>query len=179
MAARKRRRKPGVLWRVVFGYNGPTKGALKKAWTQTFSKTFPIKERDAVTGHVRTRYMRVEKDGRVVEVKAPAKKKRAPAKKPTAKRGASQPSKPSRASKGGTTPRRTAAPVAPAGRRTKATPLADRVLRNPDGTLAGSKPASPEQQLRKAEAEYRKALRNAATAGRRADELLGWKTPRR
>jgi hypothetical protein len=33
MAARKRSRKrAGLLWRVPFGYNGPTKAALKKSF---------------------------------------------------------------------------------------------------------------------------------------------------
>lgn len=180
MAVKKRRsKKPGLLWRVLFGHNGPTKGELKKLLGLTFSKTFPIQERDAATGRVRTRYMRIEPDGRVVETKAPAKKKRGVAKKSAAKRAASQQSKPSRASKSGGTPRRSTTSTSPAGRRSKPVPLADRVLRNSDGTLAGSKPASPEQQLRKAEAEYRKALRNANAAGRRADELLGWQAPKR
>lgn len=167
-STKRRKRGPGLLWRLLFGHNGPTKSELKKLLGLTFSKTFPVKERDAVTGRVRTRYMRVEADGKVHEVKAPAKKKRTAAKKSTGRRAASQPSKPSRTSGSGSTPRRQAgAPAAPARPRRKVEPLADRVLRNPDGTLAGSRPADPVKQLRQAEQAYLKA-------SRRAEVLLGW-----
>lgn len=188
MAARKKRRhKPGLLWRLLFGSNGPTKGELKKLLGLTFSKTFPVQERDALTGRVRTHYMRIEPDGRVVEAKAPQKKKRTAAKrtaakKTTGRRTASQPSKPSRASKSSTTRSRSTASATPTARRPKAAPIEERYLQNPDGTFAGSQSANPEQRLRKAEVEYRKALRNAEAAGRRAEGLLGWQkqpTPRR
>jgi len=179
MAARKKgSHKPGLLWRVLFGHNGPTKGELKKLLGLTFSKTFPVKERDGLTGRVRTRYMRIEADGRVVETKAPQKKKHTRPKKTVGYRTASQPSKPSQASKPGTTRRRSTA-SAPSARQPKAEPIRERFLQNPDGTFAGSESANPERRLRKAEAEYQKALRNAQAAGRRADrhaeELLGWR----
>lgn len=170
------KRHPGLIWRVLFGHNGPTKGALKKAWTQTFSKTFTIYERDPLTGRVQKHLMRVEADGRVVRATPKTKKKPAVAKKTTGRRAASQPSKaskPSRTSKIGSTQRRQATTAAaPARARRKAEPLADRVLRNPDGTLAGSRPADPVKQLRKAEQAYLKA-------SRRAEVLLGWDQQRR
>lgn len=174
---RKRQHKPGVLWRVVFGHDGPTRGALKKAWTQTLTKTFTIHQRDPLTGKVRKRVVRVEADGRIVEAKAKPKKKSA-AKKTAAKRTASQPSKPSRASPAGSTQRRATTAAGPTPRRSRAAPMSERVLRNPDGTFDGSKSADPEQRLRRAEAEYRKAMKNAGAAGRHAEDLLGWRTPR-
>lgn len=176
---KRRKRGPGLLWRVLFGHNGPTKGELKKLLGLTFSKTFPVQERDALTGRVRTRYMRVEADGKVHEVKAPAKKKRAPAKQGAGRRTASKPSKPSRASKSGSTQRRRQPATAPAARRGRPEPMSERVLRNNDGTFNGSRTADPAKALKKAEQEYAKALRNANTAGRRAEELLGWQQPRR
>lgn len=175
----KKRRKPGLLWRVLFGHNGPTKARLKKAWTQTFSNTFTIHERDPLTGRVRKHTMRVEADGRVVRAQPKPKRKPAAAKRATPKRGVSQPSKPSRASTSGTAQRRTSAPAAPDMRPGRAAPMSERVLQNPDGTFAGSVSADPNMRLRKAEAEYQKALRSANAAGRRADELLGWRTPKR
>lgn len=179
MAAKKRRRKPGLLWRVLFGHNGPTKVELKKLLRLSFSNTFPVQERDALTGRVRTRYMRIEADGKIREVKAPAKKKRTAAKKATGRRTASQPSEPSRASKTGSAQRRRQTVATPAARRGRPEPMTDRVLRNTDGTFNGSRTADPAKALKKAEQEYVKALRNANTAGRRAEELLGWQKPRR
>ena len=170
---------PGLIWRVMFGHDGPTKGALKKAWTQTFSKTFTIYERDALTGRVQKHLMRVEADGRVVRAMPKAQRKPAAAKKGTGRRTASQPSKiskPSRASKSGSAQQQrqtVAAPRAP--RRIRDEPLADRVLRNPDGTLDGSRKLSAEAKVAR---EYAKASKNAAVAERRAERLLGWETPR-
>lgn len=184
MAAKNWRgkRHPGLIWRVLFGHNGPTKGALKKAWTQTFSKTFTIYERDALTGRVQKHLMRVESDGRVVRATPKVKKKPAAAKKATGRRTASQPSKaskPSRASKSGATPRRsTASASAPAPRLGKPEPLADRVLRNPDGTLAGSRKQKAPTYAQ-AQQEYAKAMKNAAAASKHAEELLGWRKPQR
>lgn len=172
MPAKKRRKKPGLLWRVLFGHNGPTKAEMRKLLGLTFTKTFPMQERDAATGRVRTRYMRVKADGRVVEAKAPAKKKRTAAKKTTGRRTASKPSKSSRASKTGSTQRQrqtVAVPQVP--RRARAEPLAERVLRNPDGTLNGSRKRSAEAKVAQ---EYAKAAKDAATAERRAERLLGW-----
>jgi hypothetical protein len=184
MAAKKRRKRgPGLLWRVLFGHNGPTKGEMRKLLGLTFSKTFPVQERDAVTGRVRTRYMRVEPDGRVVEAKAPAKKKRAapkkkPAAKPAAKGVASKSSKPSRTSKSGSTQQRQRQPAAnPTPRRTRAEPMSERVLRNPDGTLAGSRKQKPVTYAQ-AQREYVKAMKNAAAASKHAEELLDWDQPR-
>lgn len=182
------KRHPGLIWRVLFGNNGPTKGELKKLLGLTFSRTFVLDQRDPKTGRVVKKTMRVDADGRVVEAKAPAKKKQAPTKTTTGKRTSSKPSKPSatsRTPKGGAAPRRTAAAPSTV-RRAKPVPLADRVLRNPDGTLNGSRKdpvakAQREQakQVAAAQRAYRQASKNADTAGRRAEELLGWRTPRR
>lgn len=183
----KKRHKPGVLWRVAFGYDGPTKAALKKSLGLTFSKTFTLAVRDPATGVVRKQRMRVEKDGRIVEVKTPAKKP-APAKKAAAKRGGSQPSKSSRTSKSGTTQRRQTSGATAVPRRRKPAPLADRVLRNPDGTLAGSRSdpvakayRDEAKRVAAAQREYRQAAKNAEVASRHAEELLGWQrqTPTR
>src|SRR3954470_8698090 len=106
MAAKKKRRsrKPGLLWRVLFGHNGPTKGEMKKLLGLTFSKTFDLQVRDPATGRVRKQRVRIGDDGRIQEVKAPAKKKGSTAKRPAAKKTtagqtASKPSKTSRVSK--------------------------------------------------------------------------------
>jgi hypothetical protein len=193
MAAKKRRKRgPGLLWRVLFGHNGPTRGELRKLLGLTFSKTFTLNVRDPATGRVQKKRMRIGDDGRIQEVKAPAKKKvsaakRPAAKKATARRTASKPSKPSRTSKAGATPRRQAQPggVPAAARRAKPVPLAERVRRNPDGTLNGSRrdPATQERQrYAQAQREYAQAMKNAAAAGRRAEYLLGWQqqpAPRR
>lgn len=179
MAAKKRRKKPGLLWRVLFGNNGPTKGEMRKLLGLTFSKTFPIKERDPQTGRIRTRYMRVEADGKVHEVKAPVKKKRTAAKKTTGRRTVSQPSKPSRASKSGSAqPRRRQPAATPLPRRSRSEPMSERVLRNTDGTLAGSRKQKPATYAQ-AQREVAKAMRNAAAASKRAEELLGWERPPR
>jgi hypothetical protein len=187
MAAKKRRRKkPGLLWRVLFGHNGPTRGELKKLLGLTFSKTFTLNVRDPATGRVQKKRMRIGDDNRIQEVKPPAKKKssaakRAAAKKTTARRATSKASKPSRTSKSGTTQRRQTQPgAAPAHRRAKSVPLAERVRRNPDGTLNGSHrdPATQERQrYAQAQREYAQAMKNAAAASKRAEELLGWKPP--
>lgn len=180
MAAKKKRRsrKPGLVWRVLFGHNGPTKGALKKAWTQTFSKTFTIHQRDPLTGKVKKHTMRVKADGRIVEAKAKPKKKRPAAKKTVAGRAASKPSKPSRTSKTGSAQRRQRQPaVSSAPRRTRAETMSERVLQNPDGTFAGSRKQKPVTYAQ-AQREYVKAMKNAAAASKHAEELLGWDQPR-
>jgi hypothetical protein len=179
MAARKKRRKKaGLLWRFLFGHNGPTKTELKKLLRLSFSNTFVIPVRDPATGLVRKQRMRIDKDGRVLEAKAPAKKNRPAPKKVPGKQGASKASKASRASKTGSAPRKqTQAGAAPAAHRAKPVPLAERVRRNPDGTLNGSRrdPATQERQrYAQAQREYAKAMKNADTASKRAEYLLGW-----
>lgn len=175
-ASKKRRKKPGLVWRVLFGHNGPTKGELRKVFGLTFSRTFTLAVRDPATGLVRKQRMRVDKDGRVLEVKAPAKKKRPAPKKTASKRTASQPSKPSRVSKAGATPRKRQPAAAPAPRRVRAEPLAERVLRNPDGTLNGSRKSTTYAQVQR---EYAKAMKSAAAASKHAEELLSWQPPQR
>jgi len=182
MAAKRRRHKHGLIWRVLFGNNGPTKGELKKLLGLTFTKTFDVHVRDPATGRVQKQRMRIGADGKVEEVKTPPKKKGSAAKRPAAKkttasRTVSKPSKPSRTSKSGRTQQRRQPTAAPVPRRTRAEPLADRVLRNPDGTLAGSRKQKPVTYAQ-AQREYAKAMRNAAAASKHAEELLGWDQPR-
>ncbi|NUQ98351.1 MAG: hypothetical protein HOY79_17965 [Streptomyces sp.] len=174
------KRHPGLVWRVLFGHNGPTRGELKKLLGLTFSKTFDVHVRDPATGRVQKKRMRIGDDGRIQEVKAPAKKKRTAAKKQgTGKRGTSQSSKPSRTSKAGASPRRRQAVAVPQPRRVRAEPLAERVLRNPDGTLAGSRKQKAPTYAQ-AQQEYAKAMKSATAASKRAEELLGWnQSPRR
>lgn len=187
MAAKKRRKKPGLLWRVLFGNNGPTKGELKKLLRLSFSNTFVVEVRDPATGRVRNQRMRVDADGKIQQVKAAPRKaaKKRTGTKPAAKRTTSKTSKPSRTSRTGATPQRRTTAATPASRRAKPVPLADRVLRNPDGTLNGSRkdPVKAQRDQAKQWAQvqraYQQASRNADAAGRRAEELLGWQKPRR
>lgn len=179
MTGKKRRRKPGLLWRVLFGSNGPTKAELKKLLRLSFTNTFVVPVRDPATGRVRNQRMRIEPDGKIREVKAPAKKKRTAAKKATSRRTVSKPSKPSRASKPGSTQRRrqtgTAASAVQHGH---AEPMSKRFLQNPDGTMAGSRKQKPVTYAQ-AQQEYAKAMKNAAAASKRAEQLLGWDPPPR
>lgn len=168
------KRRPGLIWRVLFGHNGPTRARLKneleKALRLKLTDTFEVPYRDE-TGRLRKQVWRIEPDGTTRQVQRQPKKKAA-AKKTTSKRAVSQPSKPSRTSETGAAPRRRTA-AAPTVRPGRAAPVAERYIQNADGTLAGSSPASP---------EYRRALRNAEAAGKRAnqhaEELLGWRKPR-
>lgn len=172
MAARKRRRrKPGLLWRVLFGNNGPTRAELKKLLFNP--KTFSLAVRDPATGKIRKTQMRLDQDGRLQEYKPPRKKKPAAKRQSKTTRGASQASKPSRASKTGAAPRRQTATAQSPARRGRPQPLAERVLRNPDGTLAGSRPVA--DPYVKAQREIEKAMRNAARADKRAEQYLGWR----
>jgi hypothetical protein len=68
----------------------------------------------------------------------------------------------------------------------RSTPMSERALRKPDGTLNGSKkdPVAKAQRdeakkYAAAQREYRQASRNADAAGRHAEELLGWQRQRR
>jgi len=182
MAAKRRRHKHGLIWRVLFGNNGPTKGELKKLLGLTFTKTFDVHVRDPATGRVQKQRMRIGADGKVEEVKTPLKKKGSTAKRPapkkaTASRGASKPSKPSRTSKSGSTQQRRQPGTAPTPRRARAETMSERVLQNPDGTFAGSRKQKPVTYAQ-AQQEYAKAMRNAQAASKRAEELLGWDQPR-
>jgi hypothetical protein len=180
------KRHPGLVWRVLFGHNGPTRGELKKLLGLTFSKTFDVQVRDPATGRVQKKRMRIGDDGRIQEVKAPAKKKgkkgsaakRPAAKKPPAGRAASKTSKPSRTSKSGSTQQRRQPSATSAPRRARAEPLAERVLRNPDGTLAGSRKQKPVTYAQ-AQREIAKAMRSAEAASKHAEELLEWEIPQR
>lgn len=172
--AAKKRRKPGLIWRVLFGHNGPTRARLKteleKALRVKLTDTFVVPTRDS-TGRVQQQKWRINPDGTTQQVQQRPKKKAA-AKKASGKRTASQSSKPSRASRTGSTQRQrqtVAVPQVP--RRARAEPLAERVLRNPDGTLNGSRKRSAEAKVAQ---EYAKAAKDAATAERRAERLLGW-----
>lgn len=183
MAAKNWRgkRRPGLVWRVLFGHNGPTKGELKKLLGLTFSKTFDVHVRDPATGRVQKQRMRIGDDGRIQEVKAPAKKKRSPSKQTAAKksatgRTASKPSKPSRTSKSGSTQRRRQPTATPVPRRPRTESMSERVLQNPNGTFAGSRKQKPVTYAQ-AQREYAKAMRNAAAASKHAEELLGWELP--
>lgn len=181
-AKRRHKRGPGLIWRVLFGHNGPTRGEMRKLLGLTFSKTFDVHVRDPATGRVRKQRMRIGADGKVEEVKTPPKKKGSTAKRPAAKkatasRAASSPSKPSRTSKSGSTQQRRQSGATPTPRRVRAEPLADRVLRNPDGTLAGSRKQKPVTYAQ-TQREIAKAMRNAEAASRHAEKLLGWDQPR-
>lgn len=172
----RRRRGPGLVWRILFGYNGPTKARLKNEFEKKLrlklTDTFVVPVRDS-TGRVRKQTWRIDPDGTTRQIQQQPKKRKPAAKKAGSKRAVSQPSKPSRTSKTGTASRRrtTTAPAVQPGR---AAPVAERYIQNADGTFAGSKSAN---------AEYRRALRNAEAAGKRADqraeELLGWRKPPR
>lgn len=178
------KRRPGLVWRVLFGHNGPTRGEMRKLLGLTFSKTFDVHVRDPATGRVQKQRMRIGDDGRIQEVKAPTKKKRSPSKQSAAKktatgRTASKPSKPSRTSKSGSTqPRRRQPAATPAPRHPRAESMSERVLRNTDGTLAGSRKQKPVTYAQ-AQQEYLKAMKNAAAASKHAEELLGWEPRRR
>lgn len=177
------KRRPGLVWRVLFGHNGPTKGELKKLLGLTFSKTFDVHVRDPATGRVQKQRMRIGDDGRIQEVKAPAKKKRSPSKQAAAKKSAtgrttSKPSKPSRTSKSGSTQRRRQPAATPAPRHPRAEPMSERVLRNTDGTLAGSRKQKPVTYAQ-AQREVAKAMKNAEAASKHAEELLQWDQPPR
>lgn len=170
MAAKNWRGKsgPGLIWRMVYGLNGPTRARLKneleKKLRLKLTDTFEVPYRDE-TGRVRKQTWRIEPDGMVRQVQQRPKKK-APAKKAGGKRAVSQPSKPSRASKAGSAQRRRTATPAPA----EAAPMAERHLRDSNGRYAGSR------------SDEARAIRNAEAAGReanrKAEELLGWRKPR-
>ena len=183
MTPKRRRHKHGLIWRVLFGNNGPTKGELKKLLGLTFTKTFDVHVRDPATGRVQKKRMRIGADGKVEEVKTPPKKKGSAAKRPAAKkttasRTASKPSKPSRTSKSGSTQQRRQPAAAPTPRRARAETMSERVLQNPDGTFAGSRKQKPVTYAQ-AQREYAKAMRNAQAASKRAEELLEWEPRRR
>jgi len=167
-----RRRGPGLIWRVLFGHNGPTKARLRneleKKLRLKLTDTFVVTTRDA-TGRVRKQTWRINPDGTTVQVQQRPKKKATT--KPGAKGAASKPSKPSRASKAGGTQRRQTTPAAPAVRAAKPASMRERALRNPDGKLAGSR-KDPEKQAR--EAAQRKAEQAYLRASQHAEQLLGW-----
>jgi hypothetical protein len=189
MAAKNWRGKshPGLIWRFLFGHNGPTRARLRAELERklrlSLSSDFEVQVRDPKTGRVGKQRWRIEPDGKVREVKTPSKKKSSTAKRPAAKkttasRTASKPSKPSRTSKSGSTQQRRQPAATPTPRRTRAEPLADRVLRNPDGTLAGSRKQKPVTYAQ-AQREIAKAMRNAEAASKHAEELLEWDPPGR
>jgi hypothetical protein len=65
------------------------------------------------------------------------------------------------------------------------TPMSKRALRKPDGTLNGSRPdpakaqRDQDKQWLQTQREVRRISRNADATGRYAEELLGWRKPRR
>lgn len=175
MASKKRRRKhPGLAWRVLFGQHGPTKKTLKKAAANMIGpKTIASIAHDPVTGKLVTKNLRVDRKTGVISIVPPAKKS---AKKTAASKSsrASVPSKPSRA---GQVQRRASATSVPAQsgvRQPKAKSMTERVadFRNADGTLNGSAPAV--DPLVKAQQDYERALRHAARLERITDRDLGW-----
>lgn len=175
------KRHPGLVWRVPFGHNGPTRARLRveleRKLRLSLSSDFVVPTRDS-TGRVRNQKWRIESDGKVREVNTPTKKKGSAAKRPaakkaTAQRGGSQASKPSRTSKSGSTPQRRQPAVTPTPRRARAESMAERALRNPDGTLAGSRKQKPVTYAQ-AQREIAKAMRSAEAASKHAEELLGW-----
>ena len=172
---------PGLIWRFVFGYNGPTRARLRAELERklrlSLSSDFEVQVRDPKTGRVGKQRWRIEPDGKVREVKTPPKKKGPAAKKTTASRTVSKPSKPSRTSKSGSTQQRRQPAAAPTPRRARAETMSERVLQNPDGTFAGSRKQKPVTYAQ-AQREYAKAMRNAQAASKHAEELLGWDQPR-
>jgi len=177
---------PGLIWRFVFGHNGPTRARLRAELERklrlSLSSDFEVPIRDPATGRVGKQRWRIEPDGKVREVKTPPKKKgsatkRSAAKKTTTSRTASKPSKPSRTSKSGSAQQRRQPAAAPTPRRARAETMSERVLQNPDGTFAGSRKQKPVTYAQ-AQQEYAKAMRNAQAASKRAEELLGWDQPR-
>lgn len=162
MAAKNWRGKsgPGLIWRLVYGHNGPTRARLRaeleKKLGVKLTDTFVVPTRDSA-GRVRKQTWRINPDGTTAQVRQEPKKKTAA--KPAAKRTASKPSKPSRASKTGSTQRRqAAAPAAPTVRAAKPQSMRERGLRDAGGRYAGS---------RKADQAYQRA-------SKRAEKLLGW-----
>jgi len=128
-----RRRKsyytPGpVVWRVLFGRNGPTKAAMGKAWREwTGPKTVASARIDEETGKLKTKGLKRKADGTFVY--APPKTGRAG----TAKQRTAEARK------------RNAAAVAAHRRQPGPAPMSERAIREPDGTLNGSRKAGPPQ----------------------------------
>lgn len=170
---KRRRKKAGLVWRVLFGQHGPTKKALKKAFADMVGpKTIASIAHDPATGKLVKKNLAVDPKTGIITIVGPVKTVRKPAAKKAST--ASQASAPSRASRAGQVPRRTAsAPAAqPAARQPRAKPMSERAIRNPDGTLAGSRPAV--DPLIRAQQDYEKALRAAARHERRTDREFGW-----
>lgn len=167
MAAKKRSRKCASLaWRVLFGQHGPTKKALKKAVANMVGpKTIASIAHDPKSGKLVVKNLVVDK--RTGQISMAPKGKAA--KKTTGR--TSKASQPSRASRAGQMQRRTAtAPVAPqVPRLPKAQTMSERAIRNPDGTLNGSK-----KDPRKAALEYQRIMRHVDGLNRQTDRDLGW-----
>lgn len=173
MVAKKnrRRKRPNLAWRVLFGQHGPTKKALKKALTDMVGpKTIASIAHDPATGKLVVKNLVVDK--RTGQISMAPKSKGKPAKaQPAKKAGASRASKPSKPSRAGQVQRRSpATPTAPRVQRLpEARSMSERAIRNPDGTLNGSTP-----DPRKAAQEYRKIMEHVEKLNRQTDRDLGW-----
>lgn len=173
MAAKKnrRRKRPNLAWRVLFGQHGPTKKALKKALTDMVGpKTIASIAHDPATGKLMVKNLVVDK--RTGQISMAPKSKGKPAKaQPAKKAGASRASKPSKPSRAGQVQRRSsAAPVVPqAARLPKAQSMSERGIRNADGTMNGSRP-----DARKAALEYQRIMAHVEKLNRQTDRDLGW-----
>lgn len=172
-AKRKPRKKAGLAWRVLFGQHGPTKNALKAELKRGVARYFGPQTitsvaHDPATQKRVTKVLSVNpKTGVISEVQRGRKGgKDASASKP------SKASQPSRASRAGQTRRRGAAPapVVQQPRQPKVKPMSERVLRNPDGTLAGSTKATDAGAQR----SYQQVMRHVAKLERQTDRDLGW-----
>lgn len=173
-APRKRRRKrPGLAWRVLFGQHGPTRRALKAELKRGAARyfgpqTITTSAHDPATQKRVTKVLSVDpKTGVISEV--PRSRKGG---KGTVASKPSKASRPSRVSRAGQTSRRTAAaiPIVQQPRQPKVKPMSERVLRNPDGTLAGSTKATAAGAQR----SYQQVMRHVAKLERQTDRDLGW-----
>jgi hypothetical protein len=167
MAKQKRRKSfyaPGpVVWRVLFGRNGPTKSAMRKAWREwTGPRTVasvrfdPDRNKVVAKGALKRR-----PDGTFVY--APPKAKRVT----TAQRVANVQQRIAEESD-----RHAAA------QRSKPAPMTERVKRKSDGTFNGSAKVTPAEReaarlARSADATYARAAKSAAASERRIRRDLG------
>lgn len=177
---RKKRRKKSSYWspvavtgRVIWGRGG-FKGVVRQAWREWVAPRDVTPARpNPDSGKLKAAGARQRKDG-TWAVKPPQPPKRMSAKKRVEviqSRIAAESDRHAKHVK------------AQAARRS--TPLSERTLRKPDGTLNGSRPDPAKAQRdeakkwTQAQREVRRATRNADAAGRHAEELLGWQKPRR
>lgn len=172
MASKKRcRKRPGLVWRVLFGQHGPTKKALKKAVADMVGpKAIASISHDPATGKLVMKNLVVDKRTGQIAM-APKRARKQTAKKATSIR-ASKPSKPSRS---GHAQRRTAAaPIVQQQPRQRAKSVTERTdeRRRPDGKFNGSAPAI-DPRVKTAQ-DYQRIMQQVERLNRLTDRDLGW-----